>query len=137
MSGIFRITYGLALFRGEGTEESRRVLQIMLRNLMEIDEVHLLYHPETPGLYESGVRYMEEPPGQEDWYDIPTVLKLGYADCEDLACWRAAELRVRAGVAAMPVFKAFRRPNGSMLYHIVVALPDGSEEDPSRLLGMA
>lgn len=133
----FRITLALDLFTKEAQrEESQAALNIMLRNLLEIDELHLRYHPETPWLYESGVRYMEECPGQEDWCDIPTILKLRFADCEDLVCWRAAELRVRRGIDAKPVFRGFPRPNGSMLYHVLVQYPDGSIEDPSKLLGM-
>lgn len=57
-------------------------------------------------------------------------------NCEDLACWRAAELTVRGGVKATPTFRFKPRANGSMLYHIVVLLPDGSIEDPSKKLGM-
>ena len=87
-------------------------------------------------LYDSGVRYMEEPPGQEDWQDIPTCLKMRAGDCEDLAWWRVAELRVRYGIQAQPTFKCMQRPNGGMLYHIQVQLPDGRKEDPSRVLGM-
>lgn len=57
-------------------------------------------------------------------------------NCEDLASWRAAELTARYGIQARPVFVEQPRPNGSMLYHIVVRFPDGRTEDPSRILGM-
>jgi predicted transglutaminase-like cysteine proteinase len=57
--------------------------------------------------------------------------KIGHADCEDLAAWRAAELR-RAGVAAMAVAKR----SGKKKFHAVVVFPDGTYEDPSRRLGM-
>lgn len=57
-------------------------------------------------------------------------------NCEDLACWRAAELRVRYGIAAIPIFTCKPRANGGYLYHITVQLPDGRIEDPSRRLGM-
>lgn len=139
----YRITFALDLFNGTADRQlSRDTLDIMLRNLLEIDMLYLRYHPDTPSLYDSGVRYMEEPPGQEDWQDIPTTLGLGIGDCEDVSCWRAAELRVRNGIDARPVFREQRRANGSYLYHIVVALPpdaknpQGSVEDPSRILGM-
>src|SRR5512147_814184 len=49
--------------------------------LMYVDMKYLQAHPEVPGIYESGVRYEEEPPGQEDWQDIPTCLRMGTADC--------------------------------------------------------
>ncbi len=58
------------------------------------------------------------------------------SNCEDLACWRAAELRVREGILAEPTFIWKLRPNGGYLYHILVRYPDGRIEDPSRTLGM-
>ncbi len=42
--------------------------------------------------------------GHEDWLDAPAVLRQRHADCEDLAAYRAAELRV-AGVDCEPVIK--------------------------------
>jgi hypothetical protein len=139
-TGPYRITYALDLFNPSAPRQmSRDALDIMLRNLFEIDSLYLRYFPHTPLLYQSGVRYMEEPPGQEDWQDIPTTLRLGIADCEDLAVWRAAELNVRYGIAARPIFREQKRPNGSYLYHIQVLLPEGYNpriEDPSRILGM-
>jgi hypothetical protein len=125
------------LFKGpEEQKLSHQALGILLRALYLIDCLYLKAHPEVPPLYESGVRYEEEPIGQEDWQDIPTSLKLGVADCEDLACWRAAELTVRHGIQAVPTFTWKVRPNGGYLYHIQVKYPDGSIEDPSRRLGM-
>ena len=133
----FRITFSLDLFNGpENRAASFEALEVMLRNLVEIDMIHLRHHPQTPWLYQSGVRYMEEPPGQEDWNDIPTILKLGISDCEDIAAWRVAELRVRQGIDAKPIFRTFPRPDGGVLYHIQVQYPDGTIEDPSKLLGM-
>ena len=40
------------------------------------------------------------------------------------------------GIDAVPVFRYQRRKDGSYLYHILVEKPDGSVEDPSRVLGM-
>lgn len=134
---VFRITYALDLFNGPKERElSRKVLGVMLTNLFEIDKLYLEAHPETPLLYRSGVRYMEEPPGQEDWQDIPTSLRMGIADCEDLATWRAAELNVRFGIKAVPIFREQKLADGRCLYHVLVQYPDGRLEDPSRILGM-
>lgn len=134
---MYRITFVLDSFQGKhDRQQSNRQLQILLFALVAVNEEYLRNHPEAPMLYDSGVRYMEEPPGQEDWQDIPTCLKMRAGDCEDLACWRVAELRVRYGIAAKPTFKCMERPNGGMLYHIQVELPDGRKEDPSRVLGM-
>lgn len=85
-----------------------------------------------PDLYESHVRYQHEPPGRERWLNVGELLHVGAGDCEDLACWRAAELRVRHGE------HAFARPvrGGPNTIHIVVERGDGSIEDPSRMLGM-
>ena len=133
----WRATLALDLFNGTQERElSRKTLDVMLECLFKINVLYLQAHPEAPWLYQSGVTYMEEPPGQEDWQDIPTTLKFGIADCEDLAAWRAAELNVRQGIAAKPVWRSFPRKDGSTLYHILVEYPDGRTEDPSRILGM-
>ncbi len=91
-------------------------------------------HPEAPDLYKSGVRYKREQ--VERWLAIPGVLREGVSDCEDLACWRAAELRVRHHLEAWPFWTKRVLPNGQPLYHIRVRYPDGTIEDPSRILGM-
>lgn len=81
----------------------------------------------APPLYDSGVRYRREPTSArfENWWTIPDVLRAGYGDCEDLACWRAAECGGRAFAVEVPTG-----------YHILVRRPDGRIEDPSRRLGM-
>lgn len=85
-------------------------------------------------LYRSGVRYQREGRGQESWATVPIVLQRGVGDCEDLSCWRAAELRL-SGIDARAI--ALERPRRhGRLYHVVVRLPDGSIEDPSKRLGM-
>ena len=150
----YRITFCLDLFNGpQNRPLSLRALSIMLRTLLEIDIDYLKQYPNTPLIYQSGVIYMEEPPGQEDWQDIPTSLRLGILDCEDCACWRAAELVVRYGIQAKPVFLEQKRKDGSTLFHIVVLWPKdavlqfkpqvawnnqvgGYIEDPSAILGM-
>jgi len=134
---MHRITFVVDLFKGaEQMQASHAALSAMLRALTLIDVAELRTHDKIPPLYESGVRYEEEPPGQEDWQDVLTCLKLGIGDCEDLACWRCAELQVRFGVMAWPTFTYRARPSGGFLYHIQVRYPDGRIEDPSRILGM-
>ncbi len=115
---------------------SHRTLRVMLHALFLIDCEWLRRHPETPWLYESGVRYSNEPPGREDWQDWPSTLMRRNADCEDLANLRASELFVRQGIEAVPTFIWKRRPSGTNLYHIQVTYPNGTVEDPSRKLGM-
>lgn len=92
----------------------------------------------TPPLYASGVRYIREPWGYEQWVTIPRILAQGGADCEDLASWRIAELRIR-GINARPMWRYFEGmgPNGEpfRMYHILVWTPYGID-DPSARLGM-
>lgn len=128
-------------------------LGILLSALVRVNLATLRKNPQLPDLYKSGVRFQVERPGEEDWCDIPTVIKRGFADCEDLACWRAAELRVR-GVEypdmpgrrflvpdAKPFFYWRRVHPTKTLYHIQVIYTDPRSgqrliEDPSRMLGM-
>jgi len=132
-----RVTVVVDGFHGAHDQvASHKKLSLLLNALTAIDILTLLQCPDTPDLYKSGIRYEEEPLGQEDWQDTGTCLKLGFGDCEDLACMRAAELNVRHGIAAKPTFIWKRRPNGGYLYHIQVMYPDGRVEDPSRALGM-
>ena len=111
------------------------VLMMLFEALIAANVAYLRRHPETSALYASGVRYLEEPPDEEDWQDIPETLSRGTGDCEDLACWRIAELRVRDGEHAHPFLKCSARGD-RVLYHVAVRRLDGSLEDPSRKLGM-
>jgi hypothetical protein len=106
-----------------------------------------------PPLYLSGAYYEEDPYGREDWRDVWSCLEKiasGHGiDCDNCVCWRVAELRV-AGVAAEPVIKWQHLPcelarslgygaapeEGLWLVHCCVRFPDGTIEDPSKLLGM-
>lgn len=117
-----------------------------------------------PKLYESGIRYGEEPPGREWWQTVADnfselekykdTKKRSTTDCEDLAGHRAAELRcmplwlceldelpdVAAALAAGDIegipARAVCIRSGKRVYHAVVQWPDGTIEDPSRKLGM-
>ena len=88
-----------------------------------------------PPLYKSGVRYRRESPKRERWLRSDEVLEVGYGDCEDLAAWRAAELRQR-GLPAKVIVKK----TGPRKFHALVAVPTETgrwiTEDPSRRLGM-
>ena len=128
-----------------------------------------------PALYQSGVRWRREEPtgrsaceggqGQELFLGARQVRKQGFADCEDVASWRVAELRLGKedlsqrgppprqptpqirmceapytirpiGPNVLPAFYSRRIAPRTVLYHIVVVWPDGYVEDPSRQLGM-
>jgi hypothetical protein len=109
-----------------------------------------------PPLYESGVRYKEDPPGEENWKDCLAVLKDGHGDCDRLVSWRVAEL-IAAGIPAEPIIKWQQVPkdvmiglghppdmvpeDGISMVHVCVGFPgwqhdESRVEDPSKLLGM-
>ena len=61
-------------------------------------------------------------------------------DCEDLACWRVAELRMAGERNATHAISVDDLPDRSgrivTTFHIFILRGDGRSEDPSRLLGM-
>jgi hypothetical protein len=137
------------------------IIQPQLNALVMGNQLFLRLHHVKP-LYQTGVRYHEEPPtfvtfsdGRrervEEFAAIPVVLARKWGDCDDLAPWRCAELR-NAGEQASIRIQWKRQSNGRKLFHILVRrprdigdfdhrfmrrAPDGSViEDPSRALGM-
>jgi hypothetical protein len=93
-----------------------------------LDVLYLRSHPNTPGIYGSGVRFKRE--RAETWKRIPDVIAAGGGDCEDLAAWRAAELRVQ-GIPAVVIVEKIAPGK----FHAIVGTDEGVE-DPSRKLGM-
>lgn len=116
-------------------ELSGAMLDCLLPALVCVNKNWLSKFPDTPALYDSGVRYLAEPEGEEKWLSIPFNLLAMAGDCEDLACWRAAELQM-LGENANPIWSAHKTPGDGMLYHIQVRRADGRVEDPSYILGM-
>ena len=102
--------------------------------MVKCNELWLATHPDTPTLYGSEVIYAPEF-GEENWQDIPHLIENGEGDCEDLACWRIAELRHVGGIKAHP-FISWRELGGGLRYHALVRHPSGDIEDPSLALGM-
>lgn len=109
-----------------------RTLNIFVRALCAYNVLWLRAHPDTPNIFESGVRYQTQPIGVEHFIPIPLIIQAGSGDCDQLASWRAAELRVRKNVKAMPEVKRM----GSGLFHVFVRMPNGAAEDISAHLGM-
>lgn len=115
----------------------------LLEALIVANRYYLKTHPKTPLLYESEVRYGREPNAfqYEEFADIPTVLKRGWGDCDDLVAWRCAEIAQREKRPAAPLIY-WRRHLGDdgrkyTVWHVQVRRLDTKEvEDPSRLLGM-
>ena len=90
---------------------------------------------QVPPLYSTGVRYGAQKLGHDKWRDIPRLLVTGRGACEDLAAWRAAELRMFGERAPIDV-QTFEMANGSIIYHVTIQRADGTKEDPSAALGM-
>jgi hypothetical protein len=138
---VYAPHFRLKSFETISDEAKFRVMNGLLEALTESNVEYLRARPRTPWLYKSGIYYLAEPDGRDDWQDIPDTLERGNGDCEDLATWRCAEWRVRQGVDAQLGITKSDMPlqSGAALvtmYHIVVVLPDGTIEDPSRRLGM-
>ena len=160
-------------FDEDERDEERHFAPIipLLDGLIKVNEWHMrrqlrraqkgLDYP-FPPLYQSGVYYKEDKPGEENWKDCWAVLADGHGDCDRLVAWRVAELRV-AGYKADPVIKWKQvpkevmighgypahmvPPDGIQMVHVCVGLPGWQRyaeayednpliEDPSKRLGM-
>ncbi len=130
------VIFKLHLFEDpKDRKRSERCILWLCEALTAIDQTWIETHP-TPPLYSAPVKYAFAPGLPDAWKDIPTILEDGHGDCEDLACWRAAELR-HAGIPCRPYIKWRQSKEGrGMIYHVVVWWPDGRIEDPSLALGM-
>lgn len=135
-------------------------IAILLEALTKVDEIYLRAHPEVPALRTLGIAPTLEPqgpkrPGQEDWQDVPTLLRpkagSGFrlpasgsqqvdpslrangfrsGSSRDLSCLLAAEMRVRHGVQASPLV-VVRNNRGRAEYDVAVRTPDGTLLSPS------
>lgn len=119
-------------------------LETMFEAMTRVNVAWMLAH-KCPLLYRSGVRYRrEDERGDvgEIWKDASTILKDGFDDCEGLASFLAAELRVKAPNSVGPMryanayvkLKTTSMPG--MLHAIVFDPVTGKVFDPSRKLGM-
>jgi hypothetical protein len=121
------------IFQLDKVERPQRVLEAWFEALTLTNVSYLRANPGSPSIYASGVVYREEG-SPEIWRDIPTVTAHGWGDCDDLACWLAAELRVRHQRRAVVSLQRQTTPG---LWHAVVRdIDTGATLDPSRKLGM-
>lgn len=91
----------------------------------------------VPPILRSGVHWQpDEFRGKpaETWDNLDIVRARGYGDCEDLASWAAAELRVTKKIPARAIVRPSTTPG--VAWHCVVELPGGQILDPSVKLGM-
>ena len=85
-----------------------------------------------PALYDTpGPLYRQEPPGKERFDNITKFSERGWADCDDLAAARVAELREggELGAKCQVVW-----PKGQRRYHARVLRENGTTEDPCIVL---
>lgn len=113
---------------------SQPVLDGALESVTRLDEA-LIKDGAVPTFAEAvdSVRWQPEPPGQEHFDHAGKVLARGHGDCDDLAPWHAASLRV---TGEDPDATAIVKRSGPSRWHAVVRRGDGSIDDPSREAGM-
>jgi hypothetical protein len=118
-----------------------KLLAVVIREALEAvivtNQIYLRLH-KVPNIYESGIRYEEEPAGQpyEDFAAVPVILARGWADCDDLVCWRIAELRNVGENAKVRLKWQFDPLRNTRMYHVLVRRANGQVEDPSLRFGM-
>jgi len=126
----YSLCFKLAAFNRLPVPIAAEVISHLVQAMVANNVGYLKAH-QAPLLYETGVRYRRDEQGTEmQWWDIPSILRAGYADCKGLAAWRVAELR-HAGYSATPRVVT---DNGKV-FHVQVLGPRGIE-DPSEILGM-
>lgn len=115
------------------------LLEALAEGLVLLNVAYMQYAAdngvELPDLYDEETRvvYRREPVGREWWEsaaDILHVTKDRSGDCEDLAAYRAAELRFYYGVNARVIVE----PTSHGSLHAIVEREDGGVEDPSRVV---
>lgn len=112
---------------------TKPIIDATLEGVTRLDEA--LIRAGTPTFEESvgSVKWQPEPPGEEHFDHAAKVLQRGWGDCDDLAPWHAASLRV---TGEDPGATAVVRRSGPTRWHAVVQRSDGTIEDPSREAGM-
>jgi hypothetical protein len=110
---------------------NRKDLHYFLNRLVNVNR-YLMRTRRIPPLYKSGAVYVREKSGKhaEHWQTCEQVARSKKADCEDLACYRVAEL-AENGEHAM-----IRLTLKGKTWHVAVRRVNGQVEDPSKILGM-
>lgn len=129
-----RIEFNLPhVFYPEASQvENALAVEASLNYLVELNLAWLRFHPATPPLYRSGVKYGRT----QIWETIPALYARGYGDCKSLSCALVAEYLMQ-GIQCSPVHRFVINPgkDGNTDYHVLVQI--GSKfEDPSKRLGM-
>jgi len=113
---------------------SAPVLNAALEGVTRLDEA-LIQEGSVPQFRQAvdDVRWKPEPPGGEHFDHAAIVHGRGWGDCDDLAPWHAASLRV---TGEDPAATAIVKKSGPKRWHCVVRRSDGSIDDPSIEAGM-
>lgn len=113
---------------------SARVLDAALEGVTRLDE-EMIRSGAAPIFRDAvdRVRWKPEPPGAEHFDHAKKVVGRGWGDCDDLAPWHAASLRV---TGEDPGARAIVRRSGPKRWHCVVRRSDRSVDDPSIEAGM-
>lgn len=132
------ITYNLPHVFHRGTDKllNARTLRILLDAMVSMNRVFLeeasRLNFAAPLLYKSGVVY-----DRTTWWEpIPALYKRGYGDCKSLTAAWIAQAQFFRKIPSRPVFRFVENGDGTTDYHILVELPNGAFEDPSKVLGM-
>jgi hypothetical protein len=120
---------------GSDELENARCLRVLLDTLIDLNSVFLRHHAAVP-LYNSGVVYGRT----VTWDMLPVLYAKKKGDCKSLTAAYIAIAR-KSGIQCEPTFRFKRKPNGTILYHILVQLKRPGRfgsvwEDPSKILGM-
>lgn len=113
-----------------------RTLRTMMDFMVSVNRIFLeeskrLGYATRP-LYRSGVVYDRT----VCWEPIPALYSRGHGDCKSLSAAWIAQAQFFRNIPSRPVFRFVDNDDGSIDYHILVELPNGSFEDPSKVLGM-
>ena len=96
----------------------------------------LLQMGEAPSIEDAiraGVRWKPEPFTDGEHFDLaPVAAARGWGDCDDLAPWLAADMRLRGDSGA----HAFAKKTGPNRWHALVRAGNGEILDPSKWAGM-
>lgn len=113
-------------------------LEGLLAQVVAINVEWLRQNPECPRIYESDITYgQHSETGEETLQTIPDILMQGWADCDGLSCWRAAELIV-LGIdrgAGVRIERSEQwRPDNRVYHAVVFRTTAKGYEDPSAYL---
>ena len=90
---------------------------------------------EAPSLYDSGVKFAQEPFTDGEHFDLPWLcIRRGWMDCDDAAIWRNMELW-RAGEHAAGSRVIW--PEGTRRYHAQNRRGDNTVEDATQIIERA